>query len=97
MVLEVALDGGAEDFRAEGEQYIVTTDPHSMHIVEDAIKGRGMQILESEIAFIPKSTVRIEGKNAQSLIRLLEDLEQPDQRLRVSANFDMDVEQMTGA
>ena len=37
MVLEVALDGGAEDFRAEGEQYIVTTDPHGMHTVEDAI------------------------------------------------------------
>jgi Uncharacterized conserved protein len=68
-----------------------------MHIVEDAIKGRGMQIVESEIAFIPKSTVRIEGKNAQSLIRLLEDLEELDDVQKVSANFDMDVEQMTGA
>ncbi len=97
MVLEVALDGGAEDFRAEGEQYIVTTDPHGMHHVEDAIKAKGIAIAESEIAFIPKSTVRVEGKNAESLIKLLEDLETLDDVQKVSANFDMDVEQMSGA
>jgi YebC/PmpR family DNA-binding regulatory protein len=97
MVLEVALDGGAEDFRAEGEQYIVTTDPHGMHMVEDAIKAKGITIAESEVAFIPKSTVRVEGKNAESLIKLLEDLEDLDDVQKVSANFDMDVEQMSGA
>jgi YebC/PmpR family DNA-binding regulatory protein len=97
MVLEVALDGGAEDFRAEGEQYIVTTDPHGMHTVEDAIKAKGITIAESEVAFIPKSTVRVEGKNAESLIKLLDDLEELDDVQKVSANFDMDVEQMSGA
>ncbi len=96
-VLEVALDGGAEDFRAEGEQYIVTTDPHGMHTVEDAIKKGGIEIVESEVAFIPKSTVHIEGKNAQSLVKLLEELEDLDDVQKVSANFDMDIEQMSGA
>jgi YebC/PmpR family DNA-binding regulatory protein len=96
-VLEAALDGGAEDFRAEGDQYIVTTDPHSVHLVEDAIKKAGFEITESEVAFIPKSTVRVEGKNAESLVKLLEDLEDLDDVQKVSANFDMDVEQMTGA
>jgi len=96
-VLEAALDGGAEDFRAEGDQYIVTTDPHQVHLVEDAIKKAGFEIAETEVAFIPKSTVRVEGKNAESLVKLLEDLEDLDDVQKVSANFDMDVEQMTGA
>jgi YebC/PmpR family DNA-binding regulatory protein len=96
-VLEVALDGGAEDFKAEGEEYVVTTDPHSMHTVEDALKKGGIEIVESEVAFIPKSTVRVEGKNAESLIKLLEELEELDDVQKVSANFDMDVEQMSGA
>jgi YebC/PmpR family DNA-binding regulatory protein len=96
-VLEAALDGGAEDFRLEGDQYIVTTDPHGVHLVEDAIKKAGFEIVESEVAFIPKSTVHVEGKNAESLVKLLEDLEDLDDVQKVSANFDMDVEQMTGA
>src|SRR5882672_4422129 len=96
-VLEIALDSGAEDFRAEGEQYIVTTDPHGLHAVEDAIKKKGVEIAEAEVAFIPKSTVRVEGKNAESLIKLLDELEDLDDVQKVSANFDMDVEQMSGA
>jgi YebC/PmpR family DNA-binding regulatory protein len=96
-VLEIALDSGAEDFKAEGEEYIVTTDPHSMHTVADALKKKGVEIVESEVAFIPKSTVHVEGKNAESLVKLLEELEDLDDVQKVSANFDMDVEQMSGA
>jgi YebC/PmpR family DNA-binding regulatory protein len=96
-VLEVALDAGAEDFKAEGEQFVVTTDPHGVHTVEDAIKKAGVEIIESEVAFIPKSTVRVEGKNAESLVKLLEELEDLDDVQKVSANFDMDVEQISGA
>jgi len=96
-VLEVALDSGAEDFKAEGEEYIVTTDPHSLHTVEDALRKKGVEIIESEVAFIPKSTVHVEGKNAESLVKLLEELEDLDDVQKVSANFDMDVEQMSSA
>ncbi len=96
-VLEKALDSGAEDFKADGDQYVVTTDPHGLHAVEDAIKKAGIEIVESEVAFIPKSTVRVEGKNAESLVKLLEELEELDDVQKVFANFDMDVEQMSGA
>jgi YebC/PmpR family DNA-binding regulatory protein len=96
-VLEIALDGGAQDFSAEGEHYIVTTDPHGIHLVEDALKKGGIEFVESEVAFIPKSTVRVEGKNAESLVKLLEELEDLDDVQKVSANFDMDIEQMSRA
>jgi YebC/PmpR family DNA-binding regulatory protein len=96
-VLEAALEGGAEDFEADGEQLIVTTDPHALHAVQSAIEAAGFAIVEAEVAFIPKSTVRVEGKNAESLVKLLEELEELDDVQKVSANFDMDVEQMSGA
>jgi YebC/PmpR family DNA-binding regulatory protein len=95
--MEAALDAGAEDFQVEGEQYIVTTDPHSMHTVQAGLEKAGFAIVEAEVAFIPKSTVHVEGKNAESVIKLLEELEDLDDVQKVSANFDMDVEQMTGA
>jgi YebC/PmpR family DNA-binding regulatory protein len=96
-VLEAALEAGAEDFKAEGEQLIVTTDPHALHIVQAAIEAGGFKIEEAEVAFIPKSTVYVTGKNAESLVKLLEELEDLDDVQKVSANFDMDVEQMSGA
>jgi YebC/PmpR family DNA-binding regulatory protein len=96
-VLEAALEGGAEDFAAEGEELIVTTDPHALHTVQAAIEAAGFAIVESEVAFIPKSTVHVAGKNAESLVKLLEELEDLDDVQKVSANFDMDVEQMSGA
>jgi YebC/PmpR family DNA-binding regulatory protein len=95
--MEAALDAGAEDFRLEGEQYIVTTDPHGMHNVQAGLEKAGFPSVEAEVAFIPKSTVHVEGKNAESVIKLLEELEDLDDVQKVSANFDMDVEQMTGA
>ena len=92
-----ALDAGAEDFQVEGEQYIITTDPHAMHNVLAGLEKAGLAIVEAEVAFIPKSTVHVAGKNAESVIKLLEELEDLDDVQKVSANFDMDVEQMTGA
>ncbi|HMG95060.1 MAG TPA: YebC/PmpR family DNA-binding transcriptional regulator [Gemmatimonadaceae bacterium] len=96
-VLEAALEGGAEDFNADGEQLVVTTDPHQMHTVQAAIEAAGFKIIEAEVAFIPKSTVHVAGKNAESLVKLLDELEDLDDVQKVSANFDMDVEQMSGA
>jgi YebC/PmpR family DNA-binding regulatory protein len=95
--MEAALDAGAEDFRVEGEQYIVTTDPHLIHNVQAALEKAAFAIVEAEVAFIPKSTVHVAGKNAESLIKLLDELEDLDDVQKVSANFDMDIEQMTGA
>jgi YebC/PmpR family DNA-binding regulatory protein len=96
-VLEAALDSGAEDFAAEDEQYIVTTDPHQLHAVQKGLENAGFAIDGAEVAYIPKTTVHVEGKNAESLVKLLEELEDLDDVQKVSANFDMDVAQMSGA
>jgi YebC/PmpR family DNA-binding regulatory protein len=96
-ILEVALDAGAEDVRREDDQYVVTTDAAAVHTVRTALEAKGIHAVESEVAWIPKTTVRVEGKTAESLVRLLEELEELDDVQKVDANFDMDVADMARA
>lgn len=97
-LLEQALEAGAEDFRREDEQYVVTTEPTEFHAVKSALEARGIAVGdESEIAYVPKNTVRVEGKTAEQLLDLLEELEGLDDVQKVAANFDMDVSEMAKA
>jgi YebC/PmpR family DNA-binding regulatory protein len=95
--LEAALNAGAEDLKREGDQFIVTTDPASLHLVKSALESTGIAVQESEIASLPKNTVRVEGKTAEQLLKLLEDVEDHDDVQKVSANFDMDINEMARA
>lgn len=97
VVLEAALDAGAEDFGREGEQYLVTTEPSHFHAVKAALEAKGIVAAEAEITMIPKTTVRVEGKTAESVLKLLEEIEDLDDVQKVSANFDMDVAEMAQA
>jgi YebC/PmpR family DNA-binding regulatory protein len=93
--LEAALEAGAEDFAREGDQFVVTTEPNALHAVRTGIEGKKIEVQEAEIAYVPKNTVRLEGKEAESLVKLLEELEDLDDVQKVAANFDIDVSQMS--
>ncbi len=95
--LEAALEAGATDFVREDDQYIVSTDVPSFHVVKTTLEGKGIVATESEIAWIPKQTVRVEGADAQALMRLIEGLEELDDVQKVDANFDMDVSELANA
>ena len=95
--LEAALEAGAEDLRREEDQFIVTTDPTEFHAVRTALEERGITIDEAELAMIPKNTVHVAGKDAETLLRLLEELDDLDDVQKVWANFDIDVADMASA
>jgi YebC/PmpR family DNA-binding regulatory protein len=88
--LEAALDAGAEDFKAEGDRYEITTDPSSMHTVRAALEEKGYEIAEAEIASVPKNLVSVGGSTAESLVKLLEELEDLDDVQKVAANCDIE-------
>lgn len=94
-LMEKALDAGAEDFRREDEQYVVTTTPSDFHAVKTALEKNGVTVAEAELAMVPKSSVKVEGKDAETLLRLIESLEELDDVQKVWANFDIDVAEMT--
>jgi YebC/PmpR family DNA-binding regulatory protein len=93
-LMELALEAGAEDFRREDESFVITTGPADLHTVRAALETGGVAVAEAELAMIPKNTVAVAGKEAQGLLRLLEELEELDDVQKVWANFDIDAEEL---
>src|SRR5205085_11308162 len=61
--MELALEAGAEDFRREDDFHIVTTTPNDFHAVKAAIEAKGVTVKESELAMVPKNTIKLAGKD----------------------------------
>jgi YebC/PmpR family DNA-binding regulatory protein len=95
--LEAALEAGAEDFAREGEQYVVTTAPAAFHAVQDALRTRGFAPESAELAMVPRNTVKVEGADAERILRLVEVLEELDDVSKVFSNFDIDAAQLAEA
>lgn len=95
--LEDALEAGAEDFVREGDQYIVSTAPASFHAVQDALKARGYAPVAAELAMVPRNIVRVEGADAERLLKMIDALEELDDVSKVFANFDIDASQLAEA
>jgi YebC/PmpR family DNA-binding regulatory protein len=95
--LEAALETGAEDFSREGDQYLVTTSPSSFHAVQDALRSKGFEIEAAELAMVPRNTVRVEGVDAERIVRLMDVLEELEDVSKVSSNFDIDAAQLAEA
>lgn len=95
--LEAALEAGAEDFVKDGEQYIVFTTVPTLHAVQDALRARSLDIESAEIAMVPKTTVKVEGKQAEQMLKLVEALEELDDVSKVFSNFDIDASQLAEA
>jgi YebC/PmpR family DNA-binding regulatory protein len=95
--LEKALDAGAEDFAKEDDTFIVTTTPPDLHAVKAALEKSGLAADRAELSWIPKSSVHVEGKDAEHLLKLIESIEDLDDVQKVDANFDMDVSEIAPA
>ena len=96
-VMEAALEAGAEDFRREDEQFVVLTQPADLHHVRQALEEMGVAQRVEQLSGIAKNTVKVEGKDAEALMKLLEALEELDDVQQVDANFDIDVADMARA
>jgi len=92
--LDAALEAGAEDMTRDGDAFLVTAPPAQLHAVQEALKSRRIPVQSAEIALIPKSTVKVEGKDAATLLKLVEALEEMDDVAKVHSNFDIDAEAM---
>ncbi|HEY6008757.1 MAG TPA: YebC/PmpR family DNA-binding transcriptional regulator [Geobacteraceae bacterium] len=93
-MMEIAIEAGAEDVSAEGDQWAVTTDPADFGAVRDALKAAGLPIDSAELTMIPQTSARIAGKEAEQMLRLMEMLEDCDDVQNVYANFDIDDAEM---
>jgi transcriptional/translational regulatory protein YebC/TACO1 len=95
--VEQALEAGAEDFVRDGDVYVVTTSPATFHTVQDSLRNAGLQVESAEVAMVPRNTVRVEGADADRLLKLMEVLEELDDVSKVFSNFDIDASQLAEA
>ncbi|MCB2201761.1 YebC/PmpR family DNA-binding transcriptional regulator [bacterium] len=90
-LMEVALEAGADDFKADGETYEILTDPGNLDAVVQALEAKGIEMASSEITMLPQTTVKLERESdANSMLKLMDALEENDDVQKVYANFDID-------
>ncbi|HBO84255.1 MAG: transcriptional regulator [Deltaproteobacteria bacterium GWC2_42_11] len=95
-LMEAAIDAGAEDVitNTEDNVFEVYTAPPDFHSVKGTFDKKGMKYTIAEVSMIPKNTVRLEGKDAVNVIRLMEELEDLEDVQNVYANFDIPPQDM---
>jgi YebC/PmpR family DNA-binding regulatory protein len=89
-----ALDAGAEDVRNEGEFYEVITTLADFHTVHEALLARGIPVESAGMQRIPGTTVPLGEKEAATVLKVMEALEEHDDVQKVFANFDISDEVM---
>jgi len=96
-LMTIALDAGAEDMQREESLFAVTTTPKDFEKVRDAIVKSGIKPVSAEVTMVPTTNVKLEGKQAEQMIRLMEELEEHDDVQHVYANFDIPEEILAAA
>lgn len=93
-LFEAAIEAGADDVSEQDEQYEVITDPSAFIEVREALEAKGFKYLNAEVTMIPQTLVPLEGKQAESMLKLMDKLEDNDDVQNVYANFDISSEEM---
>jgi YebC/PmpR family DNA-binding regulatory protein len=88
-LMNAVLEAGADDFQDEGENWEVFSAPESFSAVQDAVKQLGIEPQSAKVSLIPQNTVKLEGKPAQSMMKLMEALDDHDDVQNISSNFDI--------
>ena len=94
-IFEAALEAGAEDVKDEGDVYEVITEPADFIEVREAMEAAGLQWEMAETCMIPQNQVQLAGKPAETMLKLMDALEDNDDVQNVYANFDISEEELT--
>jgi YebC/PmpR family DNA-binding regulatory protein len=89
-LLEAVLGAGAEDMRDEGDSWAVLSPPDAHDSVLTALEQKKLEAASAEITMVPQNSVKVEGKQAAAVLRMIEVLEEQDDVQNVYANFDIE-------
>lgn len=90
----VAVDAGALDVKLEGDSFEILTEFEDFDKVKKGLEENNIPLDQAEITMIPQTVVKLEGKEAEQMLKLMEDLEGHDDVQKIYANFDIAVEIM---
>jgi YebC/PmpR family DNA-binding regulatory protein len=93
-LFDIALEAGAEDIRTEGDTHEVITAPNDVMDVKESLEQKGIRVASAEITMLPKSTIQVDNKTAEAVLKLMDALEEHDDVQHVYSNFDIPEEIM---
>jgi YebC/PmpR family DNA-binding regulatory protein len=93
-LMAAVLDAGADDMKDEGGTWEIVAPVESHQAVVDAVKALGIEPDRAEIAMLPQNYIKLEGKQAQQMLKLMDILEDHDDTRNVWSNFDVEEEEI---
>mgnify|MGYP000985550214 FL=1 len=91
-LMEIVLDAGAEDMKAEDEIFEITAEPNAFETIEQALAEKGIETASAEVTMVPDTTVGLAGKDAEKMQTLIDALEDNDDVQNVYTNYESDGE-----
>ena len=95
-LFEIAIEAGAEDLKDDDENFEIITDQESFDSVKDAVADSGIDLEVAEISMIPQNYVKLEGGEAQQMLKLYDAIDDHDDVQNVYSNFDIDESELQG-
>ena len=95
-LMEIVLESGAEDLNDEGDNWEILADPADFEAVTNALKAAKIPTETAEVTKIASTYTKLEGPQANAMMRLLETIEDLDDTQNVYSNFDFDEAAMAG-
>lgn len=89
-LMETALEAGCEDIRDAGDLWEVTTPPNLLMQVQSICEAKGLKATEATFQMTAQNSIRLEGGDAEQMLKLMEALDDLDDVQNVHANFDID-------
>nr|MBN2278230.1 YebC/PmpR family DNA-binding transcriptional regulator [candidate division Zixibacteria bacterium] len=88
-LLEIVLEAGATDMSKQGEVYEIVTPPMDLEQIRAAIEAKSIPVASAEVTMIPQNTIKLNEKQAETMLKLYEAIEEHDDVQAVYANFDI--------
>ena len=96
-IMEAARDAGAEDVARDEDVWVISTEPALLHAVREGLAAKRIETADAGLNWVPTSTIRVEGADAQALVKLIDALEELDDVQKVEGNFDIDEDALAEA
>lgn len=90
-LLQVVMDAGAEDLKSEEGFFEIVSSTEDLEKVKATLESSGIKYDSANLSMYPKNTIKLEGKNAETLLKILDTLEDLDDVQNVYSNFDIDM------
>ena len=92
-LMDIVLEAGAEDMKSEDDVFEITAEPGDYDAIEAALGEKGIETASAEVTMVPDTTVKLEGKDADKMMNLVDALEENDDVQNVYGNYEIDEEE----